>query len=100
MKLNKEKVIKALETVIDPHIGIDVYSLGFIYEIDVKSDEEVFILMTLSTPMCPLDSEIKADIRQAIEKLGVKKVDIKLTFHPAWQPPAHMMRDPEEDIMF
>ncbi|MBU0660995.1 metal-sulfur cluster assembly factor [Patescibacteria group bacterium] len=85
--LKKEQVIKALETVIDPHIGVDVWALGFIYEIEIKSDKEVYILMTLTTPACPLKGTLEEDIRNAIYLLGVETVTIETTFDPPWELP-------------
>lgn len=85
--VTKEQVIKQLETVIDPHIGLDVWTLGFIYNIDIKDENNVHILMTLTTPMCPLDGELSQEIREAIHQLGVMNVTVEKTFDPPWQPP-------------
>jgi metal-sulfur cluster biosynthetic enzyme len=99
--MDKQLIIEKIKTVIDPHIGIDVYTLGFIYDIEIRENNTVFILMTLSTPMCPLESELKQDITDAVLSIpDVKNVEIKLTFNPPWKPPAELLRKPEDDIMF
>ncbi|MBT3817092.1 MAG: DUF59 domain-containing protein [Candidatus Magasanikbacteria bacterium] len=85
--LKKEQIIEALKTVMDPHIGLDVWTLGFIYEIDICDEKTVSILMTLTTPACPLESNLKEDIRESIHALGVEKVEIEMTYDPPWQLP-------------
>lgn len=85
--ITRDDIIERLKTVIDPHIGIDVWTLGFIYEISIKSNSHVHILMTLTTPMCPLDGELGEMIREAIQDIGVEKVEIEKTFDPPWQLP-------------
>ena len=81
-----EEIKKILRHVIDPEIGIDIVSLGFVYDITVK-DKEINILMTLSSPGCPLASYIFSSIEEQIkEKLKDYKVNIDLTFDPPWSP--------------
>lgn len=50
----REKIIKVLETVIDPEIGIDIYNLGLIYDIEIVDEKKVKIDMGLTTMFCPL----------------------------------------------
>lgn len=83
----KDQIIEQLKTVIDPHIGLDVWTLGFIYEINIKDDTHVHILMTLTTPACPLDGEITEMIVDAVKILGVEEVIVEKTFDPPWQLP-------------
>lgn len=90
--LTKELIIKQLETVIDPHIGLDIWTLGFIYEINVKDDKNVHILMTLTTPMCPLDGDISSIIKDALAEIGVENVEVEKTFDPPWTPPEAVRR--------
>jgi metal-sulfur cluster biosynthetic enzyme len=86
-KISKNNIITQLKTVIDPHIGLDVWTLGFIYEITIKDDKNIHILMTLTTPMCPLEGTLKQDIVYAIKELGVDHVEVETTFDPPWSPP-------------
>ena len=85
--VTRDTIIQQLKMVIDPHIGLDVWTLGFIYEIDIKNDKHVHILMTLTTPACPLDGELTEMIREAIDEIGVEKIEIEKTFDPPWQLP-------------
>lgn len=81
----KEEVVKALKEVYDPEIPVDVYELGLIYEIKIFPINNVYILMTLTSPSCPsagtIPGEIEAKVR-AIE--GVNDVSVELTFDPPY----------------
>lgn len=84
MELNKENIIEALKTVKDPELGLDIYSLGLVYDINIGEDG-IDILMTLTTPFCPYGDEIIQSVEKSLEKFGVEsRVDI--TFEPEWQP--------------
>ncbi len=83
---SKEEVIEKIKTVFDPHIGVDIYSLGLIYDIKVENPN-VLINMTLTNPGCPMAKSIMGDVKQNVEKLeGVDKVEINLVFDPPWAP--------------
>lgn len=81
----KEDVIKALKTVEDPEIHLDIYSLGLIYDIAIGEDG-IEILMTLTTPFCPYGEEIIASVEKALKVFGVE-VRVDVTFEPEWVPP-------------
>ena len=82
----KKDIIDALMKINDPEIMIDVWTLGLIYNVDVK-DGKVNIRMTFTTPMCPYGPMLLQDIKYNLGKLpGVKGVDIEVTFDPPWQP--------------
>ena len=84
---SKEDVQEKLKTVMDPEIGLDVFTLGLIYDIKVESDS-CAIKMTLTSPMCPYGPMIIEEIRSKTkEVMGSDKVEIELTFDPPWQPP-------------
>lgn len=82
----KESIIEILETVLDPELNIDVWTLGLIYDITIISEEQVEILMTYTTPFCPLGPQIQAEIKDALRSIGFTAVDIEVTFEPAWKP--------------
>lgn len=84
--ITREQVIEKLKTIIDPDIGIDIWTLGFIYEINIK-EHEAHILMTLTTPLCPLQSVLKEDVEKAVYVLGFDSVCVQITFDPPWRPP-------------
>ena len=83
----KDKVIKNLHTVYDPEIPVDIYELGLIYDLKVKSEGLVNITMTLTSPNCPVAEILPEQVKKAAEKTkGVKKVNLKLVFDPPWNP--------------
>jgi metal-sulfur cluster biosynthetic enzyme len=84
--ITKSSVEKILKNIPDPEIGVSLWDLGLIYNIDIdKKSGTVEILMTLTTVGCPLFEQIAGPIREEVGKLnGVKKVEIVLTFEPPW----------------
>lgn len=85
--LNKEEVLKVLETVIDPELGVDVVNLGLIYEVNIEKDDVVDIKMTLTTPGCPLHDMMTSGVRSAVETLpGVNAVNVEVVWEPQWTP--------------
>ena len=81
----RTKVILALKSIYDPEIPVDVYELGLIYEINVYPVNNVFVLMTLTSPSCPSAEQIPREIEQKIKAIeGVNDVKIELTFDPPY----------------
>ena len=81
----KEQVVLALKSVYDPEIPVDVYELGLIYEIKIFPVNNVFILMTLTSPSCPSAGEIPGEIEQKVREVeGVNDVSVELTFDPPY----------------
>ena len=86
-KITKEQVIDALRKVVDFEIGFDIVSLGLVYDVQIDDDNNVKVLMTLTTPGCPLAGMILSDAEQAVRSIeGVKNVEVELTFDPPWSP--------------
>ena len=82
----KNDLIEALKKVMDPELMIDVWTLELIYKIDIK-DDNVNILMTFTTPLCPYGEQLKEDIKNNLSDVeGVNKVNVEVTFEPRWQP--------------
>jgi FeS assembly SUF system protein len=82
----KEKVIGAIKTIYDPEIPVDVWELGLIYEVKIYPVNNVYVLMTLTSPNCPSAESIPVDIEEAIRKVdGVEEVSVELTFEPPYQ---------------
>ncbi|SMD36526.1 FeS assembly SUF system protein [Reichenbachiella faecimaris] len=82
----KEKVLAAIKMVYDPEIPVDVYELGLIYEINIFPVNNVYVLMTLTSPACPSAEAIPDEIKQKIEEIeGVGKVDVEVTFDPPYE---------------
>lgn len=81
----KAKVIDALKQVYDPEIPVDVYELGLIYDIKIFPVNNVYILMTLTSPSCPSAEQIPVDIENMVKEIeGVSDVSIELTFDPPY----------------
>jgi metal-sulfur cluster biosynthetic enzyme len=83
--VDKETVKKALEEVLDPEIGIDIVSLGLIYDITFPEKDVVNVKMTLTIPGCPMASYLVREAKTAVEKIeGINSADIELVFDPPW----------------
>ena len=83
----REQVIEMLETIQDPEVNMDIWTMGLVYDIQIKDEKSIFIRMTLTSPMCPLGPFIQNEVTDAMHQLGFSSVEIELTFDPPWQPP-------------
>lgn len=83
--LNKEDVIEACKKCLDPDLGIDLWTLGLIYDIKVVEDK-VDITMTFTSPMCPYGPQLVADVETQVKEAGAKEVKVEVTFEPMWEP--------------
>ena len=80
-----DKIIRAIKTVYDPEIPVDVYELGLIYDIDIKDNKDVDVLMTLTSPSCPAAESIPSDVKNRIEMIKeINDVDVEITFDPPY----------------
>lgn len=81
------EILRALRAVVDPELGINVVDLGLIYEC-FREGEQATVVMTMTTPACPLHETITEDVKTAVADLcqGVKSVEVKLVFEPRWTP--------------
>ena len=78
-------VIAALRQVFDPEIPVNIYDLGLIYELDVATDGDVHIRMTLTAPGCPVAQTFPATVADAVRVVaGVTHVDVELVWEPPW----------------
>jgi len=83
----EDEIILALKEVYDPEIPVDIYELGLIYEIDIKETGDVKILMTLTAPACPVAGQLPIDVgEKAASVKGVGRVQVELSWEPAWTP--------------
>jgi len=81
----KDRIIEVLKTVQDPELPVDIYELGLIYELDVTDDGVVHLVMTLTTPNCPVADSLVMEVQEKIYQIpGVKDVHLHLTFDPPW----------------
>ena len=80
-----DNIIKALKTVYDPEIPVDIYELGLIYDVQISDEGKVKVIMTLTTPNCPVAESLPAEVREKVAGVdGIKEVDLELTFEPSW----------------
>ena len=80
-----ENIIVALKTVYDPEIPVDIYELGLIYDVQISDEGAVKVIMTLTTPNCPVAESLPAEVRERVTEVeDVVEVDLELTFEPSW----------------
>lgn len=85
IKILEEKVVNVCKNVYDPEIPVNIYELGLIYEVNVAETGKVHVLMTLTTPNCPVAESLPQQVKDEISYLsGVTEVDLELTFEPPW----------------
>lgn len=84
-KITEQAIIERLKTVYDPEIPVNVYEIGLIYDIKIKDNGDVSILMTLTSPNCPVAESLPLEVKNAAESVEeVKNVEVELTFDPPW----------------
>jgi len=80
-----EKIVKVLKTIYDPEIPVDIYELGLIYDVFVNEDFDVKILMTLTSPNCPVAETLPLEVEEKIKSINeVKSSEVEITFDPPW----------------
>ena len=80
-----EKVVKVLKTIYDPEIHVAIYELGLIYDVFLNEDNDVKILMTLTSPNCPVAESLPQEVKDKVAEIdGVKSSDVEMTFEPPW----------------
>lgn len=80
-----EKIVRVLKTIFDPEIPVDIYELGLIYDVFVNEDYEVKILMTLTTPNCPVAETLPLEVEEKVKSIkDVKNAEVEITFDPPW----------------
>jgi FeS assembly SUF system protein len=81
----QEKVLAAIKTVYDPEIPVDIYELGLIYEINIYPINNVYVVMTLTSPSCPSAEVIPGEVEQKLKAIeGVNEVKVEVTFDPPY----------------
>lgn len=80
-----EKIVRVLKTIYDPEIPVDIYELGLIYDVMVNADDEVKILMTLTTPNCPVAESLPQEVEEKVRSMDeVSDCEVEITFDPPW----------------
>ena len=80
-----EKIVRVLKTIYDPEIPVDIYELGLIYDVFVNEVRDVKILMTLTSPKCPVAESLPLEVEEKVKSLDmVKDAEVEITFDPPW----------------
>ena len=80
-----EKIVKVLKSIYDPEIPVDIYELGLIYDVFVNEDNDVKVLMTLTTPNCPVAETLPLEVEDKVRSIEeVAEAKVELTFDPPW----------------
>ena len=81
----EDKIVEKLKTIYDPEIPVDIYELGLIYEIKILDDFEVDLLMTLTSPNCPVAESLPQEVEDKVKLVeGVNDARVTITFEPTW----------------
>ncbi|MBF02673.1 MAG: SUF system Fe-S cluster assembly protein [Flavobacterium sp.] len=80
-----ESVVKVLKTIYDPEIPVDIYELGLIYDVMINEANDVKILMTLTSPNCPVAETLPMEVEEKIKSIdAVQSAEVEITFDPPW----------------
>ena len=80
-----EKIVGVIKTIYDPEIPVDIYELGLIYDVMVSTDYDVKVLMTLTSPNCPVAESLPQEVKDKVASIEeVQDCEVELTFEPEW----------------
>ena len=81
----KKKIIEEFRKIYDPEIPVNIYELGLIYDVKIENDNTAKIIMTLTSPNCPVAESLPQEVKDsAMQVEGIEKVDLDLVFEPPW----------------
>lgn len=80
-----DKIVRVLKTIYDPEIPVDIYELGLIYDVFVNENKEAKILMTLTSPNCPVAETLPVEVEEKVQTIkGIDSCEVEITFDPTW----------------
>ena len=80
-----ESVVKVLKSIYDPEIPVDIYELGLIYDVMINEENEVKVLMTLTSPNCPVAETMPKEVEDKVASVeGVNSAKVNIVFDPPW----------------
>ena len=80
-----DKIVAVLKTIFDPEIPVDIYELGLIYDVFVNENKEAKILMTLTSPNCPVAETLPVEVEEKVKSLTeIDNAEVEITFDPTW----------------
>lgn len=81
----EEAIIEKIKTVYDPEIPVNIYDIGLIYKVNIKEEGKAHVLMTLTSPNCPVAESLPLEVKEKVEEVeGISEAEIELTFEPPW----------------
>jgi len=81
----RDAVIEVLKTIYDPEIPVNIHEMGLIYEVRVDDNSNVYVLMTLTSPNCPVAESLPEEVQEKVKGIsGVNEVKVEITFEPPW----------------
>jgi len=81
----KKEIIKEIRKIYDPEIPVNIYELGLIYDIKVENNNTAKIIMTLTSPNCPVAESLPQEVKDSVMQVeSIEKVDLDLVFEPPW----------------
>ena len=81
----KPAIIKAISTVFDPEIPVNIYELGLIYDVLVDAQGVAGVRMTLTAPGCPVAQSLPVDVANKVKSVdGVTDAKVDIVWEPAW----------------
>lgn len=85
MKKLGEDVVDVLRTIYDPEIPVDIYELGLVYDVNVSDQGDVHVLMTLTSPNCPVAESLPVEVEEKVKTIDVvTTAEVEITFDPPW----------------
>ncbi|HSR55391.1 MAG TPA: SUF system Fe-S cluster assembly protein [Alphaproteobacteria bacterium] len=83
----KQQVIEVLSTITDPEIPVNIYELGLVYDVEINDENDVRVVMTLTTPNCPVAESMPGEVEYRVGTVpGVRAVYVELVWDPPWTP--------------
>jgi FeS assembly SUF system protein len=83
----RDKVIEVLKGIFDPEIPVNIYEIGLIYEVTVDDEANAHVLMTLTSPMCPVAESLPPEVEEKVAAVdGVASAKVEVTWDPPWDP--------------
>ena len=80
-----DKIVDMLKTIYDPEIPVDIFELGLIYDVMVSENNDVKILMTLTSPNCPVAETLPIEIEEKVKTIEeVDNAEVEITLDPMW----------------
>lgn len=80
-----DKIVRVIKTIYDPEIPVDIYELGLIYDVFVNENNDAKILMTLTSPNCPVAESLPKEVEDKVASLKeINSAEVEITFDPTW----------------